>query len=340
MSTQVALKPTALEAALPAFRDANVLVTGGLGFIGSNLAIRLAQMGARVTIIDKKYESGGANEFNIDPIRNEVTLVVSDIAKYSRITSVVRDCDYVFDLAAQVSHVVSMADPLMDLEMNCVSHLPLLEACRKSPSDLKLVYTGSRVQYGRITKTPVKENHPIAPVDTNGISKHAYEQYCLLYNRSYGLRATSIRLTNTYGPRNVMKHSKQGFVNWFVRLCIDGAPVEVYGRGRQLRDFTYVDDVVDACLLAAICRTEGRAMNVGGYPTSVRGIAEILRKIRPSMKIVPKPFPPERKAVEIGDYIADYSQFSDLTGWSPTIPLELGLRRTVEYYERFKSHYW
>jgi nucleoside-diphosphate-sugar epimerase len=233
-----------------------------------------------------------------------------------------------------------MANPLLDLEMNCLSHLSLLEACRKSASDLRLIYTGSRVQYGKIVKTPVKENHPILPVDNNGISKHAYEQYCLLYQRTYGLRATSLRLTNTYGPRNVMRHSKQGFVNWFVRLCIESKPIEVYGRGSQLRDFTYVEDVVDACLLAAVCRTEGKALNVGGYPASVRRLAGILKKIRPRTKIVMKPFPAERKAIEIGDYLSDYSRFTELTGWTPTIPLESGLKRTVAYYERYRSHYW
>jgi nucleoside-diphosphate-sugar epimerase len=340
LPTIIRKRTTDTKAALDALRGTNVLVVGGLGFIGSNLSIQLVRLGARVTIIDNKYESGGANDFNIEAVRNQVELIVSDIAKCDRLASIVSDCAYVFDLAAQVSHVDSMAYPALDLEMNCLSHLPLLEACRKAASDLKLIYTGSRVQYGRITKIPVQEDHPIVPVDTNGISKHAYEQYCLLYHRSYGLRTTSLRLTNTYGPRNVMKHSKQGFVNWFVRLCIDKVPIEVYGRGRQLRDFTYVDDVVSACLLAAICRTEGHALNVGGYSTSVRGIAEILKEIRPHTEIVIRPFPAERKAVEIGDYVADYSRFSELTGWTPTTPLKPGLVQTVAYYEECKSHYW
>ncbi len=333
-------KSAAYDAAAGIFQSANVLVAGGLGFIGSNLVIRLIQMGASVTIVDKKYASGGANEFNIDPVKKDVTLILADIAECPNLADIVGDCDYVFDLAAQVSHVDSMANPVLDLEMNCLSHLPLLEACRRSPSDPKLVYTGSRVQYGKISKIPVTENHPIVPVDNNGISKHAYEQYCLLYHRTYGLRATSLRLTNTYGPRNVMKHSKQGFVNWFVRLCIDGSPIEVYGSGRQQRDFTYVDDVVDSCLLAAASKTEGTALNVGGYPSSVRGIADILKRLRPTTKVVSRPFPANRKAVEIGDYLADYSRFSELTGWRPTIPLEEGLERTVGYYERFKSRYW
>lgn len=323
------------------FKDARILITGGLGFIGSNLAIQLVNAGARITIIDNLYEHGGANPFNIQPIRNRLKLITEDLEKSEQLDAIVAESDYVFDLAAQVSHVESMRDPMSDLRMNCTAHLRILEACRKSSSDARMLYTGSRVQYGRITKTPVREDHPIAPVDNNGISKHACESYYLLYNRTYGLRCTSLRLTNTYGPRNVMKHARQGFVNWFVKLCVDRQPIEIFGSGEQLREFTYVDDAVSACLLAVgSSATVGRAFNVGGVSASVRKVADTLSELRPGTNITNRPFPEERKSIEIGDYLSDYSEFHNATGWMPKTSLEDGLERTLKYYEEFKSKYW
>ncbi len=322
------------------FQDANVLVTGGLGFIGSNLGIQLVQNGARLTVVDNRYSSGGANDFNVAPIRDKISLIVEDLGKCLELPRIVSDSDYVFDLAAQVSHVDSMTDPVLDLDFNCRSHLPLLEAVRRSSSNPKLVYTGSRVQYGRTEKIPVREGDPSVPVDNNGIAKQAYEHYCLLYNRAYGLKTTSLRLTNTYGPRALMRHSKQGFVNWFVRRCLEGKSIEIFGDGSQLRDFTYVDDVVDACLAAALAKSEGEFYNLGGFPATVLAVAETLRTMRPNTEVVMKPFPADRKAVEIGNYIADYSKFNALTGWKPRISLDEGLQRTVTYYDQNRSFYW
>jgi nucleoside-diphosphate-sugar epimerase len=320
--------------------DSRVVVTGGLGFIGSNLAIRLCDMGAEVTIIDNKYENGGANEFNITSIKDRVDCTIADIADYKDLELLIQDTDFIFDLAAQVSHLESMENPILDLNMNCASHLPLLEACRKSGRNPRLIYTGSRVQYGRIRRRTVTEKHPIEPVDNNGISKHTYEQYLMLYNRTYGLPATSLRLTNTYGPRHLMRHPRQGFVNWFVRLCIDREPIEIFGDGKQMREYTFVDDIVDACILSAEKETRGNCYNVGGYTGSVLRVAESLKKLRPETRIVFKLFPGERKPIEIGDYVSDYSKFHKATGWKPKIPLTEGLGRTLEYYERYKAHYW
>jgi nucleoside-diphosphate-sugar epimerase len=197
------------------------------------------------------------------------------------------------------------------------------------------------VQYGKIINVPVKEDHPLNPVDNNGISKHAYEQYCLLYHRTYGVRTSSLRLSNIYGPRNIMKHARQGFVNWFVRLAIEGRSIEIFGDGSQIREYTYVDDVVEACIQCATkAGTDGSAYNVGGFPSSVLAVAEALRELRPDTEIVFKPFPKERKSIEIGDYISDYTRFTEDTGWKPTVQLREGLRRTVEFYETEKRHYW
>jgi len=323
------------------FSDSGVLVTGGLGFIGSNLAIKLIELGARVTIVDCRNPKGGANDYNIVPIRDRVKLIDADIGNYDNLSGIVNESQYVFDLAAQVSHLESMASPRLDLEMNCAAHLELLEAIRKSAANPKLIYTGSRVQYGRITRLPVREDHPIDPVDNNGISKHAYEQYCLLYHRTYGVRASSLRITNTYGPRNVMRHARQGFVNWFVRLAIDSQPIEIFGDGKQKREYSYVDDVVDACLMCATKdNTNGNAYNVGGFPSSVLDVAKTLAELKPGTEILFRPFPGERKPIEIGDYYSDYTRLSESTGWKPTTPLKEGLRRTIEFYETSKKHYW
>ncbi len=324
-----------------AYIGKNVLITGGLGFIGSNLAHELVRLGSDVTIIDSLYPKGGGNLFNIKGIEDKIKLNFADMRDKAAIDQLVKDRDYIFNLAAQVSHVESMENPFDDLEINCLGTLTLLEACRKYNCEAKIIFSGTRSQYGKILYTPVDENHPITPVDTNGISKHAAEQYHLLYYRTYGIKTTSLRLTNTYGPGHLMKHSKQGFLNWFIRQAMDNENIKIFGDGLQVRDFHYVDDVVQALLLAGESKiSEGEVFNLGGESSNLKDLVRLIIKIARKGNFELIPFPDERKKIEIGSYIANYEKIKRTLGWEPKIGLEEGIRKTLEFYEKYRKEYW
>jgi len=323
------------------FVDKNILITGGLGFIGSTLAIKLAQADANVTIVDSLIPDYGGNLFNIDPINNKININVSDVRDQNSMDYLIQDQDYLFNLAGTLSHIDSMKDPFTDLEINCVSQLRILESCRKNNPDIKIVFAGTRGQYGKCSYNPVDEKHPLIPIDVNGINNTAGEQYHILYNNVYGIKACSLRLTNTYGPRHQMKHHRQGVLNWFIRQVMDDTTVKIYGSGSQIRDTSYVDDVVDAFLLAMMHKeTPGEVYNIGGEAFSLVDFVEKLIEINGKGNYELIEYPDESKAIEIGDYIADYSKFSGLTGWQPKINLEEGLQKTLAYYKQHKSMYW
>jgi UDP-glucose 4-epimerase len=324
------------------FKESNVLVTGGLGFIGSNLARKLIELGANITIIDALLPNGGGNLFNIHGIEEKVNLITADIRDASTMNKLVKEKEYIFNLAAQSSHPSSMDDPFTDLDINCRGHLTVLEACRRHNSGAKIVYTGSRSQYGRILYMPVDEKHPINPTDPNGVSKHAGEQYHLLYNNVYGIKTVSLRLTNTYGPRHQMRHSRQGFVGWFVRLAMDNNKIKIYGDGKQLRDLNYVDDVVSALLMvAADDKADGEVFNLGaGSPTGLTNLAELIVKIAAKGGYELVPYPKDAKKLEIGDYVADTGKIKKMIGWDPRVALEEGLRKMIEYYDENRQKYW
>ncbi|MFC1999654.1 NAD-dependent epimerase/dehydratase family protein [Chloroflexota bacterium] len=324
------------------FKGKKVLITGGLGFIGSNLAYELVELGASVLIVDSLLPDGGGNIHNVDGIKEKVMLNFSDIRDSSSVRHLVRGQDYVFNLAAQLSHVDSMADPFTDLDINCRGHLNLLQACREHNRTVKIVYTGTRGQYGMIQYTPVDERHPMNPTDANGITKLAGEHYHLLYNRAYGIRTTSLRLTNVYGPRHQMRHSRQGFIGWFIRQAMDGETVQIFGDGGQLRDFNHVDDIVAALLMVATSeKADGEVFNLGsGTPISLADLVEAILRIvgKGDRKFVP--YPEDRKQLEIGDYIADITKIRKVLGWGPTIQLEAGLESTVQFYKANRDQYW
>jgi len=324
------------------FVKKSVLITGGLGFIGSTLAHKLVELGADVLLVDSLLPDYGGNLFNIDDIKGKVRVNVADVRDESGMQYLVKGQDYMFNLAGTLSHIDSMIDPYTDLEINCRSQLTILEACRKNNPGLKIVFSGTRGQYGKAQYLPVDERHPMCPTDVNGINNMAGEWYHILYNNVYGIRATSLRLTNTYGPRHQMKHSKQGYLNWFVRLAMEGREIPIYGDGAQKRDFNYVDDVVDALLAAAATdKTNGEVYNIGsGSPISVLDSLEAVIKIakKGSCKVIP--FPPEKQKIEIGDYYADYSKFNKVTGWAPKVRFEDGLTNTIAFYEKNKKYYW
>lgn len=324
-----------------AYSGKNVLITGGLGFIGSNLAIRLVSLGATVTVIDSLIPEYGGNLFNIEPMNHLIRVNISDVRDRNSINYLVQGKDYLFNLAGTLSHIDSMCDPFTDLEINCVSQLRILEACRENNPDIKIVFAGTRGQYGKAQYLPVDEKHPLNPTDVNGINNNAGEYYHLLYYEVYGIRACSLRLTNTYGPRHQMKHHRQGVLNWFVRQVIDGKQIQIFGSGSQIRDTNFVDDVVEAMLLAMITdETNGEVYNLGGEPISLEQFVKTLLEVNGGGEYELVPFPRELKAIEIGDYVASYSKFSSATGWRPKMSLKDGLKKTLDYYRNNRAHYW
>jgi len=321
------------------FRGRRVLITGGLGFIGSSLARRLVELGADVTVVDTLFPNYGGNMFNLGEHRDRLRVNISDMRNHFSLRQMVDGMDLIFNLAGQTSHLDSMHDPTTDLEINCAAHLALLETCRQQNPGARIVFASTRQIYGVPEYLPVDEAHPLRPTDINGINKLAGESYHLLYGRIYGMGAVALRLTNTYGPRMRVKDARQTFLGVWVRRALEGEPFEVWG-GEQLRDFTYVDDVVEAFLLAALTpELDGGAYNLSGEPVvSLRQLAEMLVQACDAAYEV-KAFPEERRRIDIGDYYADDSRFRALTGWTPKVALDEGLRRTLDYYRQHLAHY-
>lgn len=323
------------------YRNRPVLVTGGLGFIGSNLARQLVELGADVLLVDSLLPQYGGNLFNVDGLEKRLRINIADVRQESTMNYLVRGRDVIFNLAGQVSHIDSMRDPYTDLEINCRSQLSMLQACRRNNPAVKVVFAGTRQVYGKPERLPVDENHLVRPTDINGINKAAGENYHLVYNNVFGVRACSLRLTNVYGPRQLVKHNRQGFIGWFIRLAVEGREIEVYGDGSQVRDFVFVDDVADAFLRAgADDRCNGEVFNVGGAePIAHRDLVKLLIDVakRGSTRFVP--WPPDKKAIDIGSFYADSSKFSTLTGWNPAVSLAEGLARTVAFYREHLPKY-
>jgi dTDP-glucose 4,6-dehydratase/UDP-glucose 4-epimerase len=324
------------------FTGKRVLITGGLGFIGSNLARRLLQLGATVTVTDSLNPLYGGNRFNIEDIRDRIEVHETDVRDKAGMARLVKDQDYLLNLAGQTSHLDSMTDPQTDLDINAGAQLSILEACRNFNPSVKLVFASTRQLYGKPEYLPVDESHPIRPVDVNGINKLAGEWYHLLYNNVYGIRACALRLTNTYGPGMRVKDARQTFLGIWIRRVLEGQPIVVYGDGSQLRDFNYVDDAVDAILRAASApEAYGRVFNLGSREVvSLNQLARMIVALHPSAKVEHIPFPPERKAIDIGDYYSDFSSIESVLGWRPETGLEQGLRATLDYYARNRRHYW
>jgi nucleoside-diphosphate-sugar epimerase len=307
------------------------------------MAKRLVDLGADVTIVDSLIPEYGGNPYNVREIVDRVHINYSDIRDPWSIRFLVRDQDYIFNLAGQVSHLDSMEDPQTDLDINCKSQLSLLEALRAINPEARIVFAASRQQYGRPRSLPVTEEHPLVPVDVNGINLVAGEAYHLLYHQVYGIPAVSLRLTNTYGPHLLMKHGRQGFITVFIRLALEGKSIKVFGDGSQLRDFTYVSDAVDAFLAIGVTETAfGRAFNVGGAePVSLLEVARLCQDVADAGGTVETvAWPPDREKIDIGSIYVDHSRLSRETGWAPSVGLREGLARTIEFYREHGEHYW
>ncbi len=324
------------------YRGKNVMITGGLGFIGSNLAQRLVELGADVLLVDSLIPDYGGDLFNIHTIREKVRVNIADIRDEHSMRYLVRDQDYIFNLAGQVSHIDSMTDPFTDLEINIRAQLSLLEACRYNNPSVKVIYASTRQIYGAPDYLPLDEKHLLHPTDVNGINKMAGEWYHIVYNNVYNIHAVSLRLTNTYGPGQLMKHNRQAFIGWFIRQVIDGEEIQIFGDGEQRRDLNFVDDVVDAFLRAgAGDQSNGRIYNLGGdEPISLKSLAELLIELagRGTFRLVP--FPAERKRIDVGDVYSSYTRIRDDLGWRPNTSLREGLSRTIDYYRKYREHYW
>ena len=318
-----------------------VMITGGLGFIGSNLARQLVALGAEVLLVDSLIPDYGGSLYNIRGIEDRVRVNVADVRDESSMDYLVRGRSVIFNLAGQVSHIDSMRDPYTDLEINCRSQLSILEACRRYNPGVKVVFAGTRQVYGKPDSLPVDERHLIRPTDVNGINKAAGENYHLLYNNVFGIRACSLRLTNVYGPRQLVKHSRQGFIGWFIRLTIEDREIEVFGDGSQVRDFVYVDDAADAFLRAgALDSCNGQVFNVGGdEPISHRDLVGLLVDIAGTGRMRLSDWPAEKKAIDIGSFYSDSSRFRTLTGWQPRVRLRDGFARTIAYYREHLPKY-
>ena len=323
------------------YRGRRVMITGGLGFIGSNLAHRLVALGANVLLVDSLIPDYGGNLFNIDGIADRVHVNIADVRQASTMNYLVSDREVIFNLAGQVSHIDSLRDPHTDLDINCRSQLTLLEACRHNNQAAKVVYAGTRQVYGRPDFLPVSEQHLVKPTDVNGINKVAGEYYHLVYNNVFGVRACSLRLTNVYGPRQLIKHNRQGFIGWFIRLAIEGAEIQIFGDGTQLRDFVFVDDAVDAFLRAGVDDAcNGEVFNVGGdQPISHRELVALLIDVAGSGSVRFVEWPPEKKRIDIGSFYSDSTKFRQTVGWTPRVELREGLERTIAFYRQHMRQY-
>ena len=327
---------------LDTFHDKQVLITGGLGFLGSNLAIRLVALGARVTLLDAMLDNHGGNVFNVEPIHDQVTINLSDIRDESSLKYLVTGKDYIFHLAGQNDHVLSLQDPFPDIDINIKGSAVLLETCRRVNQGARLVYGGTRGEYGRAVMLPVAEDHPIRPRGIYELSSLTAQQLFQIYHENHGVASVTLRLTNIYGERAQMQHSRFGVANWFVRRALDDETIEVFGDGSLLRDFVYVQDAVEAMIrCAATEEAYGEVFNVGNSrASSFRELAETVVRVAGSGRWKLAPFSPERAAQEPGDFVSDIRKVRRVAGWEPMTRLEDGVAETVRYYRLHRKHYW
>ncbi len=324
------------------FKGKRVLVTGGLGFIGSNLSARLVALGARVTVVDNMMPRLGGNLFNVKGIADQIHINFSDVRDGHSMDFLVKGQEYIFHLAGQVNHVDSIRNPIQDLDINCRGTLVLLESCRKFNPEVKIIFAGTRGEYGASVKLPVGEDHPTNPKGIYAVTNLSAEKMVLVYDDVHKISGTCLRITNTYGPRHQMAHDEYGVLNWFIRKAIDHEALPVFGDGRILRDFLYVDDLVRCFLQVATCpATYGEVFNVGaGIPVSFIDLAKKIVEIAGTGKATFTEFTRERKEVEPGDYYTDISKIKEIVGWVPKVGLEEGLKKTIEFYRKYKKEYW
>ena len=323
------------------FSNKNVIISGGLGFIGSNLAIKLVGCGAIVTIIDSLIPEYGGNLWNIEPVRDMVKINISDVRDEHSIQHLIQGQDYFFNLAGQTSHLDSMHNPFTDLEINSKAQLSILEACKKYNPGIRIIFASTRQLYGKPQYLPVDEKHPLFPVDVNGINKLSGEWYHIVYNNVYDIKTSILRLTNTYGPRMRIKDARQTFLGTWIQKLIENQPITIYGDGSQIRDYNYIDDVVDAFLtVAASDQWNGSIFNLGNdQPISLLTTAELMIEENHGGNYIFKSFPTDLKKIDIGDFYSDFSKIKNLLGWSPKVKIRDGMKETLDYFRNNYEHY-
>lgn len=323
------------------FSNKNVIISGGLGFIGSNLAIKLVGCGAIVTIIDSLIPEYGGNLWNIEPVRDMVKINISDVRDEHSIQHLIQGQDYFFNLAGQTSHLDSMHNPFTDLEINSKAQLSILEACKKYNPGIRIIFASTRQLYGKPQYLPVDEKHPLFPVDVNGINKLSGEWYHIVYNNVYDIKTSILRLTNTYGPRMRIKDARQTFLGIWIQNLIENQPITIYGDGSQIRDYNYIDDVVDAFLtVAASDQWNGSIFNLGNdQPISLLTTAELMIEENHGGNYIFKSFPTDLKKIDIGDFYSDFSKIKNLLGWSPKVKIRDGMKETLDYFRNNYEHY-
>lgn len=318
----------------------NVLITGGAGFIGSNLARTLLDLGSTVTVYDSFEADSGANHVNLEGIEDRIQLIQADIRDEAAMKAAVHEQDFLFNLAGQMSHIGSMQDPFKDLYVNTVGQLNLLEVCRQYNPKIRIVFAGTRQVYGRPKYLPVDENHLLTPLDNNGVSKRAGEMYHIVYHHVHGMATCVLRMTNTYGERMRIKDDMLTFIGWWIQRILTGNEIQIFGDGKQIRDFNHVSDVIQAMLLCAVSPVaEGKIYNLGGEPISLIDLAQLLVEVNGSGSFVTVPFPEKRKRIDIGGYYGDYSLIKNEIGWQPQVSLRDGLKRMLAFYQENKVHY-
>ncbi len=319
-----------------ALRARGCVVTGGLGFIGSNLVHRLVAEGVRVRIIDAVVAEHGANRRNVDGL--DVEVLETDVGD-PRVAPLLRDVSHVFNLAGQVSHTASMADPVRDLELNTITHARLLEMLRRENPTARVVHTSTRQVYGRVDTFPVDERTPARPIDVNGVAKLAGEHLHLVYSHAHRMAISSLRLTNVYGPRQRLTSDELGFLPVFVRKALQGGSIELFGGGEQRRDCLFVDDVVEAILAASAPEAVGTVYNVGHVRShSLKEIADVLTSLAGTgSEVTATPWPPVHRRIDIGSFETDSTAIRRDLGWAPAVELADGLRRTLDFY---REHPW
>lgn len=317
------------------FINKKILISGGLGFIGSNLAIRLVGLGADVTIVDSLIPEYGGNLWNVEPVKAKVRINISDVRDEYSMQYLIKDQDLFFNLAGQTSHLDSMKNPFPDLEINARAQLSILEACRLHNPSIKIVFASTRQIYGKPQYLPVDEKHPLNPVDINGINKLSGEWYHIIYNNVYNISSTVLRLTNTYGPRMRIKDARQTFLGIWIRNLLENKPISIFGTGDQIRDYNYIDDVIDALLLAASSNvSSGTIFNLGdNHPVSLKETAKLMVNVNGTGLIDFIPFPPDLKQIDIGDFFGDFSKINKEIGWIPKTSLHDGMEKTLNYFK-------
>ncbi|MFA6587803.1 MAG: NAD-dependent epimerase/dehydratase family protein [Patescibacteria group bacterium] len=319
-----------------------ILVFGGLGLIGSSTARKCIAEGALVTIADNRAPMYGANDFNMQDLEGKFQLVIGDIRNGDFVNEIVKGQDYIFNFAAQVNHNLSIEDPILDNQINCIGHINVLMACKKNNPEAKLAYPGSRLQYGKIKKLPVNESHPLQPLSVYAIHKNTAEQYYQAFYKHYGIRSVCFRITNPYGPRAQMKSSGYSIINWFIRQALDDKNITIFGEGTQIRDYIYINDLIAGIITAVTNpKTDGQIYNLGsGLATPFKKMAELVIEIAGGGKLKKVPWPKNYDNFETGDFYADITSIKSAIDWMPSTSLRDGVKKTVEYYKQNRKYYW